>query len=109
MGVGISGLTLGGGLGHATRALGLMADSVLQATVVLPDGRVVTASPSSELDLFWVSGVDAKDLGVPVCSVHHRQCLKHCLSDSRSSRYHEADHNKRHSVLRSLPVRKWGL
>ena len=55
VGVGVSGLTLGGGLGHATRSLGLMADSVLQATVVLPSGRVVTASPTSEPDLFWVS------------------------------------------------------
>jgi hypothetical protein len=34
-----------------------MADSVLQATVVLPNGQVVTASPSSEPDLFWVSWV----------------------------------------------------
>jgi FAD/FMN-containing dehydrogenase len=57
VGVGISGITLGGGLGHATRALGPLADSVLQAIVVLPDGRVVTASPSSEPDLFWVSGL----------------------------------------------------
>jgi FAD/FMN-containing dehydrogenase len=54
-GVGVSGLTLGGGLGHATRMLGTMADSVLQATVVLPNGQVVTASPTSEPDLFWVS------------------------------------------------------
>jgi hypothetical protein len=35
--------------------LGTMADSVLQATVVLPNGQVVTASASSEPDLFWVS------------------------------------------------------
>lgn len=55
VGVGVSGLTLGGGLGHATRMLGTMADSVLQATVVLPNGQVVTASPTSEPDLFWVS------------------------------------------------------
>jgi hypothetical protein len=57
VGVGISGITLGGGVGHATRELGVLADSVLQATVVLPDGRVVTASPSSEPELFWVSGL----------------------------------------------------
>ena len=56
VGVGISGHTLGGGLGHATRAYGLLADSVLQATVVLADGRIVTASDSSEPNLFWVRG-----------------------------------------------------
>lgn len=71
MGVGISGLTLGGGLGHATRTLGAMADSVLQATVVLPNGRVVTASPSSEPDLFWVSGAAFG----PAAAAHRTQLL----------------------------------
>ena len=55
VGVGVSGFTLGGGLGHATRALGVLSDSVLQATVVLSDGQVVTASPTNNTDIFWVS------------------------------------------------------
>jgi membrane protein required for beta-lactamase induction len=56
VGVGISGLTLGGGIGHATRSLGLLADSVLAATVVLANGTVVEADTKSHPDLFWVSG-----------------------------------------------------
>eukprot|EP00775_Hariotina_reticulata_P011034 gene11034-11189_t len=53
VGVGISGSTLGGGLHLATRALGLTADSVLAATVVLANGTVVAASNQENADLFW--------------------------------------------------------
>lgn len=56
-GVGVSGHTLGGGIGHATRALGVLADSVLEATVVLPawkGGQTATASAAAYKDLFWV-------------------------------------------------------
>lgn len=53
--VGVSGLTLGGGVGFAARMFGLAADSVLQATVVLANGSIVQASATSEPDLFWVS------------------------------------------------------
>jgi FAD/FMN-containing dehydrogenase len=34
-------------------ALGMSAEYVLSATVVLPDGSVVTASPTLHGDLFW--------------------------------------------------------
>lgn len=51
--VGISGLTLGGGLGILGRKHGLTSDSLLQAQVVLADGRVVECDEHSEPDLFW--------------------------------------------------------
>src|SRR5215218_5502388 len=52
--VGISGLTLGGGLGILGRAHGLTCDQVLGARVVLADGSLVECDASREPDLFWL-------------------------------------------------------
>lgn len=51
--VGISGLTLGGGLGILGRKHGLASDSLLGAQVVLADGRIVECDEHHEEDLFW--------------------------------------------------------
>ncbi|MBL7260004.1 FAD-binding oxidoreductase [Paractinoplanes lichenicola] len=47
--VGVTGYTLGGGLGWLARAHGLAADSVLGARIVTADGELRTAGP----DLLW--------------------------------------------------------
>ncbi|MGW3661076.1 FAD-binding oxidoreductase [Streptomyces sp. NPDC005151] len=51
--VGISGLTLGGGHGVASRAYGLTCDSLTAATLVTADGKTVTADAKHHPDLFW--------------------------------------------------------
>jgi FAD/FMN-containing dehydrogenase len=50
---GVGGLTLGGGIGHFSRAFGLTIDNLLGATVVLADGSIVECDADREPDLFW--------------------------------------------------------
>ncbi|MFI7638400.1 FAD-binding oxidoreductase [Nonomuraea sp. NPDC049400] len=51
--VGVTGYTLGGGLGWLARMHGFAADSVVRAEVLLADGRHVAASADSHPELFW--------------------------------------------------------
>lgn len=51
--VGVAGLTLGGGLGADARRCGLTCDALVSATVTLPTGDVVTATPDDHADLYW--------------------------------------------------------
>ena len=51
--VGVTGYTLGGGLGWLARRYGLAADSVLRALVVTADGELEVATPDRNAELFW--------------------------------------------------------
>ncbi|MCB1291233.1 FAD-binding oxidoreductase [Mycolicibacterium sp.] len=52
-GVGLAGLTLGGGIGPNAPWAGLTADRLRKATMVTAEGTMVTASATENPDLFW--------------------------------------------------------
>jgi FAD/FMN-containing dehydrogenase len=50
---GVSGFTLGSGSGWLERKLGLAADSLISAELILADGSLVTVSEREHPELFW--------------------------------------------------------
>jgi len=49
----ITGLILGGGYGWLTGQYGLSIDNLVEATVIVADGRIVKANAKENSDLFW--------------------------------------------------------
>jgi len=62
--VGISGITLGGGIGYLTRKYGMSVDAVLAVELVTAAGEVVLADAGNHPDLFWALRGGGGNFGV---------------------------------------------
>lgn len=62
--VGISGITLGGGIGYLSRLHGLTIDKLLAAEIVTATGDVLIADAQNHADLFWALRGGGGNFGV---------------------------------------------
>ncbi|MGH2462206.1 MAG: FAD-binding oxidoreductase [Candidatus Limnocylindria bacterium] len=62
--VGISGITLGGGVGFLGRKHGLTIDNLLAAEIVTADGQLLRVDPETHQDLFWAIRGGGGNFGV---------------------------------------------
>ncbi len=77
--VGLSGLTLGGGIGWLSSRYGLTIDNLLAIEMVTADGTLLSASASEHPDLFWAVRGGGGNFGVVTALTFQLQPLAQVL------------------------------
>jgi FAD/FMN-containing dehydrogenase len=74
---GITGLTLGGGIGRLMRTMGLAVDNVVSAQIVTADGQLRHLSEQDNPDLFWAIRGGGGNFGVVTALEYRLHPLAH--------------------------------
>lgn len=88
--VGIAGLTLGGGVGWLSAKYGATCDNLLSANLITTDGRAVSASATSNPDLFWALRGGGGNFGIATSFEYRLQPVAGVLAGGFSYRLKDA-------------------
>ncbi len=89
--VGISGVTMGGGIGVLDRQYGLTCDNLLAAQIVTADGKVLQVDAEHEPDLFWaLRGGGGGNFGIATSFTFKTHTTQDLTTFNASFRYEDA-------------------
>ncbi len=89
--VGISGVTMGGGIGILDRQYGLTCDNLVAAQIVTADGKVLQVDTEHEPDLFWaLRGGGGGNFGIVTSFTFNTHTTQDLTTFNASFRYEDA-------------------